>query len=146
MNSKFREVSSLGFGIKLYPFSLSFHFYNSLTLSDRHTRTHIQTERTQLPRKRVSSSGSPSQKSLWKVLRGWLSRARSQSFGGIMVSRVDAEIDEIAQRILSELESASSKDLSEAHYAKMILRLSDVNYTKGYCSRWEVLRLELEVR
>jgi hypothetical protein len=62
------------------------------------------------------------------------------------VSRVDAEIDEIAQRILSELESASSKDLSEAHYAKMILRLSDVNYTKGYCSRWEVLRLELEVR
>jgi hypothetical protein len=47
-----------------------------------------------------------------------------------MVIRVDAEIDEIAQRILSELESASSKDLSDAHYAKMMLRLSDVHYTK----------------
>ena len=44
--------------------------------------------------------------------------------------RVDAEIDEIAQRILLELESASSKDLSDAHYAKMMLRLSDVHYTK----------------
>jgi hypothetical protein len=42
--------------------------------------------------------------------------------------RVDAEIDEIAQRILLELESASSKDLSTAHYAKMMLRLSDVHY------------------
>jgi hypothetical protein len=42
--------------------------------------------------------------------------------------RVDAEIDEIAQRILLELESASSKDLSDAHYAKMMLRLSDVHY------------------
>jgi len=29
----------------------------------------------------------------------------------------DAEIDEIAQRILLELESASSKDLSDVHYA-----------------------------
>ena len=44
--------------------------------------------------------------------------------------RVDAEIDEIAQRILLELESASSKDLSDAHYAKMMLRLSDVHYAK----------------
>jgi len=42
----------------------------------------------------------------------------------------DAEIDEIAQRILLELESASSKDLSDAHYAKMMLRLSDVHYAK----------------
>ena len=50
--------------------------------------------------------------------------------GGIMVTRVDAEIDEIVQRILLELENASSKDLSDAHYAKMILHLSDVNYTK----------------
>jgi len=47
-----------------------------------------------------------------------------------MVSSVDAEIDEIAKRILSELESATSKDLSDAHYAKMILHLSDVHYTK----------------
>jgi hypothetical protein len=56
--------------------------------------------------------------------------------GGIMVTkvaeidRVDAEIDEIAQRILLELESASSKDLSDARYAKMMLRLSDVHYAK----------------
>ena len=42
----------------------------------------------------------------------------------------DAEIDEIAQRILLELESASSKDLSDARYAKMMLRLSDVHYAK----------------
>jgi hypothetical protein len=46
------------------------------------------------------------------------------------VSSVDAEIDEIAQRILSELESATSKDLSDARYARMILRLSDVQYTR----------------
>ena len=46
------------------------------------------------------------------------------------IDRVDAEIDEIAQRILLELESASSKDLSDAHYAKMMLRLSDVHYAK----------------
>jgi hypothetical protein len=45
-------------------------------------------------------------------------------------SSVDDEIDEIAQRILLELESASSKDLSDAHYAKMMLRLSDVHYAK----------------
>lgn len=47
-----------------------------------------------------------------------------------MLSSVDAEIDEIAQRILLELDSASSKDLSDAHYAKMMLRLSDVHYAK----------------
>jgi hypothetical protein len=46
------------------------------------------------------------------------------------IERVDAEIDEIAQRILLELESASSKDLSDARYAKMMLRLSDVHYAK----------------
>jgi len=38
------------------------------------------------------------------------------------IERVDAEIDEIAQRILLELESASSKDLSDAHYAKRVLQ------------------------
>ncbi len=47
-----------------------------------------------------------------------------------MGSTVDDEIEEIAQRILLELESASSKDLSDAHYAKMMLRLSDVHYAK----------------
>ena len=46
------------------------------------------------------------------------------------VSAVDTEIEKISQRILLELESASSTDLSDAAYAKMILRLSDVNYTK----------------
>jgi hypothetical protein len=46
------------------------------------------------------------------------------------IERVDAEIDEIAQRILLELEGASSKDLSDARYAKMMLRLSDVHYAK----------------
>jgi hypothetical protein len=45
--------------------------------------------------------------------------------------KVDAEIDEISQRILLELESASSTDLSDARYAKMMLRLSDAHYAKG---------------
>ena len=47
------------------------------------------------------------------------------------IQRVDAEIDEISQRILLELESASSADLSDARYAKMMLRLSDAHYAKG---------------
>jgi hypothetical protein len=38
------------------------------------------------------------------------------------IERVDAEIDEISQRILLELETASSTDLSDAGYAKMMLR------------------------
>ena len=46
------------------------------------------------------------------------------------VERVDAVIDEIAQRILLELEGAKSKDLSDVRYAKMILHLSDIHYTK----------------
>jgi hypothetical protein len=46
------------------------------------------------------------------------------------IEKVDAEIDEIAQRILLELESASSKDLSDVRYARMMLRLSDINYAK----------------
>jgi hypothetical protein len=76
-----------------------------------------------------------------KVLRifGW----GNNSLGEIMVTKdakiervdteiekVDAEIEEISQRILLELESASSKDLSDARYAKMMLRLSDVHYAK----------------
>ena len=44
--------------------------------------------------------------------------------------RVDAEIDEIARRILLEVEGASSKDLSDAKYARKMLRLSDVHYAK----------------
>ena len=46
------------------------------------------------------------------------------------IERVDAEIDEISKRILLELESASSKDLSDVRYAKMMLRLSDIHYAK----------------
>ena len=50
---------------------------------------------------------------------------------GAKIERVDAEIDEISKRILLELESASSTDLSDARYAKMMLRLSDAHYAKG---------------
>ena len=46
------------------------------------------------------------------------------------IERVDAEIDEIAQRILLELESASSTDLSDVRYAKKILHLADIHYAK----------------
>ena len=49
----------------------------------------------------------------------------------IKIQKADDEIDKIVQRILLELESASSTDLSDARYAKMMLRLSDVNYAKG---------------
>jgi hypothetical protein len=45
-------------------------------------------------------------------------------------SPIDDEITEISQRILVELETASSLDLSEARYAKKILQLSDLHYTK----------------
>ena len=50
---------------------------------------------------------------------------------GSKIEKVDAEIDEISQRILLELQSASSTDLSDARYAKMMLRLSDAHYAKG---------------
>lgn len=46
------------------------------------------------------------------------------------VDQVDAEIDEIAQRILLELETASATDLSAACYAKKILNLADIHYAK----------------
>jgi hypothetical protein len=42
---------------------------------------------------------------------------------------VDAEIDKIAERIMKEIEGASSKDLSDDRYAKTIFGLSDVHYT-----------------
>ena len=44
---------------------------------------------------------------------------------------IDEDIAEISQRIMVELETASSKDLSEAKYAKKILQLSDLDYTKN---------------
>jgi hypothetical protein len=46
------------------------------------------------------------------------------------VDRIDSIIDEIAQRILLELESAKSKDLSDVHYARKILHLADIHYAK----------------
>ncbi len=46
-------------------------------------------------------------------------------------SQIESDITEISQRIMVELEKASSKDLSEAKYAKKILQLSDLNYTKN---------------
>ena len=46
-------------------------------------------------------------------------------------SQIEDDITEISQRIMVELETASSKDLSEAKYAKKILQLSDLDYTKN---------------
>jgi len=58
------------------------------------------------------------------------------------MSAVDTEIEEISQRILLELESATSTELSDATYAKMILRLSDVNYTKKILQQVESITPE----
>jgi len=49
---------------------------------------------------------------------------------GAKADRVDAEIDEIAQRILKELETTSATNLSSARYAKKILQLADIHYAK----------------
>lgn len=46
------------------------------------------------------------------------------------IERVDSEINEISQRVLLELETASSKDLKDVRYAKMMLHLSDIHYAK----------------
>jgi hypothetical protein len=46
------------------------------------------------------------------------------------VDRIDAIIDEIAQRILLELESVNSTDLSDVRYAKKMLHLADLHYAK----------------
>jgi hypothetical protein len=46
-------------------------------------------------------------------------------------SPIDEDISEISHRIMVELETASSQDLSEARYARKILQLSDLNYTKS---------------
>lgn len=46
-------------------------------------------------------------------------------------SQTDNEIVEISQRIMVDLESASSRDLSDARYARKILQLSDLNHTKS---------------
>jgi len=46
-------------------------------------------------------------------------------------SPTDKEIAEISQRIMVDIESASSNDLSDARYARKILQLSDLNQTKS---------------
>ncbi len=46
-------------------------------------------------------------------------------------TRINADIEEISQRILEELETAKSEDLSKARYAKKILQISDLNYTES---------------
>lgn len=46
------------------------------------------------------------------------------------MANVDDEIDKMAQSIMSELETAKSKDLSEDRYVRKILQLSDLHYTK----------------
>ena len=56
------------------------------------------------------------------------------------IEKVDAEIEEISKRILCELESASSKELSDAHYAKMMLHLSDINYAKQVLHQLESVK------
>jgi hypothetical protein len=48
---------------------------------------------------------------------------------GIPKPSTHEEIEQIAHRIMMELDSASSKDLSDVHYAKTILQLSDLHYT-----------------
>ena len=58
------------------------------------------------------------------------------------ISAIDNEVEEISQRILEELESATSTDLSDATYAKMILNLSDINYTKHILKQVESVASE----
>ena len=43
-------------------------------------------------------------------------------------TNTDNEIEKIAHRIIMELETASSKNLADVHYAKTILQLSDLHY------------------
>ena len=45
-------------------------------------------------------------------------------------STIDDAIETIAQKIMTEVENASSKDISDVKYAKKILQLSDLRHTK----------------
>ena len=58
------------------------------------------------------------------------------------VDRVDVEIDEIAQRILLELQTASAKDLSDARYAKKILHLADIHYARRVIQQMETKHID----
>ena len=54
-------------------------------------------------------------------------------------SLIDDDIAEISQRIIVELETASSKDLSDVKYAKKILQLSDLHHTKRLLQEIEIV-------
>ena len=56
------------------------------------------------------------------------------------IDRIDAIIDEIAQRILLELEGAKSTDLSDVRYAKKILHLADIHYARRVLLQIETKR------
>ena len=60
----------------------------------------------------------------------------------LFVNAMDNEVEKTSQRILDELESATSTDLSDSTYAKMILQLSDINYTKQMLKQVESLELK----
>jgi len=44
-------------------------------------------------------------------------------------SDIDREINRISEKIISEIETASNKNISDATYAKKILQLSDLQHT-----------------
>jgi hypothetical protein len=56
----------------------------------------------------------------------------------VRVDRIDAVIDEIAQRILLELEGARSSDLSDVRFARKILHLADIHYAKKVLQQIEM--------
>jgi hypothetical protein len=56
------------------------------------------------------------------------------------IDRIDAIIEEIAQRILLELEAAKSTDLSDVRYAKKILNLVDIHYAERVLQQIETKR------
>jgi len=44
------------------------------------------------------------------------------------LTKIDEEIDKIAHKIITEIESASSKEIADASYVKKILQLSDLQH------------------
>jgi Na+/melibiose symporter-like transporter len=90
-------------------------------------------------KKQLSSSQLPTaSKPENKIVEGTMATKDAK------IERVDTEIDEIAQRILLELETASSTDLSDARYAKMMLRLSDAHYAKGVLKKIGIVKSGVE--
>jgi uncharacterized membrane protein (DUF485 family) len=66
----------------------------------------------------------------------------------VKVDRIDAVIDEMSQRILTELEGTKSSNLSDVRYAKKILHLADIHYTKRVLQQIETKpndRVESEI-